>query len=113
MQPIPNKLLIHSVMLHKTVSRDRWGKGGLDRGTELEKVRMEPSAKIIRDKNNAEVQLAATLFYDCHNSRPRDVAPEVDDLVVFHGQKFSVKMVEPLYDGKRLHHYEMGLVKHA
>lgn len=101
------------MILHKTVSRDRWGKEEMSQGVELTKVRLEPSGKIIRDKNNAEVQMAATLFFDCHNSRPQDVVPEVDDLVVFQGQKFSVKAVEPLYDGKRLHHYEMGLVKHA
>ena len=83
------------MILHKTVSRDRWGKEEMSQGVELTKVRLEPSGKIIR------------------NSRPRDMVLEVDDIVVFQGQKFSVQTAEPLYDGKRLHHYEMGLVKHA
>jgi len=100
-------------MLHKIKSRERWGKEELDPGVELTGVRLEPSGRIVRDKNNAEVQLEAVLFYDCRNSRPRDVVLEVDDIVVFQGQKFSVQTAEPLYDGKRLHHYEMGLVKHA
>lgn len=113
MRPIPRSLLIHTVMLHRAVNKDRWGKGELNEGTELQDVRMEPSSKIVRDKNNAEIQLVATLFYDCKNSRPKDVIFELDDIIIFNGQKHRVQMVEPLYDGKRLHHYEIGLVKHA
>lgn len=105
--------MIHTIFLHKVIEKDRWGKGKLDNGKTLEYVRMEPSSKIIRDKNNAEIQLAATLFYDCKNSRPREVAFEVDDIIIFNGEKYQVKAVEQLYDGKRLHHYEIGLVKYA
>lgn len=76
-------------------------------------VRMEPSSKIIRDKNNAEIQLAATLFYDCKNSEPRGITFEEDDVIIFNGQKHQVKTIEPLYDRKKLHHYELGLIKRA
>ena len=113
MRPIPKALLIHTVMLHKIADKDRWGKGQLDGGTELQYVRMEPSSKIVRDKNNAEIQLAATLFYDCKNSCPKDVLFAVDDIIIFNDQKHRVQLVEPLYDGKRLHHYDMGLIKYA
>lgn len=113
MRPIPRSLLIHTVMLHRVANKDRWGKGELNDGTELQYVRMEPSSRIVRDKNNAEIQLAATLFYDCKNSRPKDVAFVVDDIIIFNGHKHRVQMIEPLYDGKCLHHYEIGLVKHA
>lgn len=74
---------------------------------------MEPSNKVVRDKNNAEVQLAATLFYDCRNSKPQGVIFFVDDIVIFNGQKHSIQVVEPLYDGRKLHHYELGLIRHA
>ena len=67
----------------------------------------------MRDKNNAEIQLAATLFYDCRNSRPRGVQFAEDDIISFNGLKHRVASVEPLYDDERIHHYEMGLVKHA
>lgn len=76
-------------------------------------VRMEPSSKVVRDKNNAEVQLAATLFYDSRNSRPKDIEFAEDDIIIFNGQKHSIQTIEPLYDGERLHHIEMGLIKHA
>ena len=111
MRAIPKSLLIHTVTLHKKINKDKWGKGELDQGTELTCVRMEPSGKIVRDKNNAEIQLVATLFYDCKNSRPKDVVFKVDDLIAFNGVMHRVEVVEPLYDNKRLHHYELGLVK--
>ena len=110
---IPASLLIHAVTLYKIKEKDRWGKAELDTGTELQRVRMEPSSRIVRDKNNAEIQLTATLFYDCRNSRPRNVTFEVDDIISFNGQKHRVQTIEPMYDGKRLHHYEIGLVKYA
>ena len=111
MRPIPKNLLIHTVTLAKTEEEDRWGTESLEGMTELRYVRMEPSEKVIRDKNNAEVQLAATLFYDCRNSRPQGISFQTDDVIFFGEQKYSVQLAEPLYDGKKLHHYELGLVK--
>lgn len=113
MRAIPKKLLIHTVRLQRTVSKDRWGEGKTDNGIKLEKVRIEPSSRIVRDKNSAEVQLAATLFYDCRNSTPRDFVFKEDDIILFNGQKLRVQVIEPLYDENTLHHYELGLIKHA
>lgn len=80
---------------------------------ELTHVRMEPSSKVVRDKNGAEIQLAATLFYDCRNSRPQGIEFAVDDIIIFNNQKHAVQLMEPLYDGERLHHYELGLIRHV
>lgn len=113
MRAIPKSLLPHAVTLFRKTSEDIWGAEQLDAGIELIRVRMEPSSRIVRDKNNAEIQLAATLFYDCRNSYPSGVTFQLDDVVVFNGQKHQVKMIEPLYDMMRLHHYEIGLVKYA
>ena len=113
MRPIPKTLLIHTVTLCKKGEEDRWGKDNPDYGTELTYVRMEPSGRIVRDKNNAEIQLAALLFYDCKNSSPRDVEFCVDDIIVFNGMKHKVETVDPLYDNRGLHHYELGLIKSA
>ena len=113
MKPIPKKLLIHNVTLYKEVNKDRWGKSNLSEGIALERVRMEPSGKVIRDKSGAEVQLASTLFYDCKNSYPKDISFVLDDIIVFNGQKHQIKDIEPLYDERKLHHYELGLIKHA
>ena len=112
-RPIPRKLLIHTVTLQKKISEDKWGKETLEAGTKLEHVRVEPSSRIVRNKENAEVQLAATLFYDCRNSRPSGITFQEDDIILFNGQKHKVQTIEPLYDEKKLHHYEMGLIKHA
>ena len=101
MRPIPKRLLIHTATLYQRVNVDKWGKGELNGG------------QIIRDKNNAEVQLAATLFYDCRNSRPSDVSFEVDQVVDFNGQKHQIKTVETLYDNSKLHHYEIGMVRYG
>lgn len=113
MRPIPRRLLIHSVGHHKIASKDSWGNETLDVGETIVFVRMEPCSKVIRDKNNQEIQLAATLFYDCKNSCPRDVEWALDDIVIFNGQKHKVQLIEPLYDEKQLHHYEIGLIRHA
>ena len=116
MRPIPKKLLIHTVKLHKRINEDAWGKGQLDAGVELSSVRMEPSSQIVRDKNNAELRLSAVLFFDCRNSEPRGMkftSDNVDDIVIFNGEKHMIKAVEPLYDERKLHHYELGLIKGA
>lgn len=110
---IPKALLIHTVSHAHAVDEDRWGNEVLKDEQKLKYVRMEPSSKVVRDKNNVEVQLAATMFYDCRNSRPKGMEFSEDDIVIFNGQKHCIQTVEPLYDGERLHHIEMGLVKHA
>lgn len=112
MKPIPKRLLIHAVTLGH-LAKDRWGEETITDEQELSFVRMEPSSKIVRDKNNAEIQLAATLFYDCRNSQPRGVEFVEDEIVIFNGQKHKVQTVETLYDEKKLHHYELGLIRHA
>lgn len=110
---IPKKLLFHTVTHAKSADADRWGKEVLKDKQELDFVRIEPSSKVVRDKSGAEIQLTATIFYDCHNSRPKGIEFVADDIIIFNGQKYSVQIVEPLYDGKRLHHYELGLIKRA
>lgn len=80
---------------------------------EINFVRIEPSSKVIKDKNNNEIQLAATFFFDCKNSKPKNILFEEGDIVVFNNQKHKIQLIEPLFDEKKLHHYEIGLVKQA
>lgn len=113
MRPIPKRLLIHKITVESVTSKDRWGKEITVPAHDLEYIRMEPSTKIVRGKDNVEIQLAAILFFDCHYSRPRD-QKFVDGMILgFNGEKYRVATVEPLYDEGRLHHYEVGLVKHG
>ena len=113
MKPIPKKLLIHTVVLYEKTSIDKWGSEKLDDGQVLSKVGIEPSRKIVRDKNNSEIQLAATLFYDCRNSQPIGINFKVDQIIDFNGQKYQIKTVETLYDNLKLHHYEIGMVRYG
>lgn len=113
MRAIPRRLLIHAVTLTRENRKDRWGKVADSTAEELKYVRLESSKKIVRDKNNAEIQLSAVLFCDCRNTLPANVNFQVDDIISFNGENYKVKEIEPLYDGKKLHHYEVGLVKYA
>ena len=59
MRAIPKKLLIHDAVL-KREKKNEWGSGALEKVAELSRIRIEPSSRITRDKNNVEYQLAAT-----------------------------------------------------
>ncbi len=113
MRPIPKALLIHAVDLQDVAEKDAWGKAVLSEPVALSYVRLEPSTKYVKDKDHNEIQLAAVLFYDCRNSRPRGQEFHDGQILSFNGEKYRVQLVEPLYDGRRLHHYELGLVRNA
>lgn len=114
MRAIPKGMLPHEVTHHKHVKNGGfYDEDGLDIGKKIRCVKMEPSSKVIRDKNNAEIQLSATMFHDCRNSNPRNVTFEIDDVIIFNGVSYRVQIIEPLYDHKKLHHYELGLVRYG
>ena len=110
MKPIPRNLLIHAASLQTAGTPDKWGKRE-PTTKELKYIRIEPSSKLVQDKENKQIQLSSTLFYDCRNSLPRGVEfIEEGQTVLFGSKKYEVKTIEPLYDGNKLHHYELGLV---
>lgn len=111
MKPIPKKLLIHTVCRYAKINEDKWGNYTDKPKDEIRFVRFEPSSKIVRTVNNAEIQLSATLVCDCKNSRPKDIQFQLDDIITFNGEKYRIQLIEPLYDGNKLHHIEIGLVK--
>lgn len=112
MKSIPKSLLIHNVNMYKDEDKDKWGKAEEKLNTVvISFVRFEPSSKIVRTVNNAEIQLSATLIYDCRNSYPKNIQFELDDIITFNGEKHRIQLIEPLYDGNKLHHIEIGLVK--
>lgn len=112
MRAIPKVLLIHSARLLQAIQGE-WGAEGLQPIAELEYICIEPSSKVVRDKNNAEQQLSAILFFDCRNSSPRGLEFKEDQIVDFHGLKHRIVAIEPLYDNRKLHHYEIGMVRYA
>lgn len=109
MIPIPKRLLIHSCTLKTPVSEDGYGKTVYSEPVMLEKVRIEPSAAVITDKQNRQRQLSALLLYDCRSSKGLTEF-KTEDIVCFNGTEYSVGKIDALYDGKRLHHYEVGLI---
>lgn len=111
MNAIPKSLLIHTVQLQTVTGKDAWGSEILSEPLVLQYVRLEPSTKYVKDKSNQERQLAATLFYDCRNSRPRVQSFHDGQVITFSEERYRVKLVEPLYDGRRLHHYEIGVIR--
>lgn len=110
MLPIPKNLLIHTVTLASAVSQDSWGKTVLTDPVTLAHVRVDPSHSIAISKDDKQLQLTATLFYDCKNSSPHNQVFEVDNIIVFNSKTYRIKTIEPLYDDKKLHHYEIGLM---
>lgn len=112
MRPIPKQMLIHTARIYEEKTGD-WSSSGLQLLEEIDHIRIEPSSKVVRDKNNMEVQLAATLFFDCRNS-DGDVSNLKEDMIAdFQGDKYRIVAVEPLYDKRKLHHYEIGMVRYA
>lgn len=104
---IRKRLLIHDATLKK-ISRDTWGNEVTDE-IELSNVRIEPSSKIVINKNNAEIQLTSTMFFDVNNSKPNDVEFAEKDVITFNGIDYTIEMIEKLYTTK-FHHYELGLM---
>mgnify|MGYP001625464548 CR=1 FL=1 len=113
MRAIPRRLLIHTLTVSRLVGQDRWGKGTMEPAENLTHVRLEPSGKIVKTKDNQEVQLAAVLFFDIRHSRPAGQKFRENMILGFNGEHFRVETVEPLYDEGRLHHYEIGLVRYG
>lgn len=112
MRAIPKSMLQQEGRLMGVVT-DGWTTSDPEILTELKNIRIEPSSKVIRDKNNVEWQLAALLFFDCKNSSPKGTVFHEDQVVDFQGEQFRIISVEPLYDKRRLHHYEIGMVRYA
>lgn len=112
MRPIPRKLLIHHVIFKRPTTTDTWQKVDADKQS-LQHVRIEPCSKIVQSKDNTKIQLTSLLIYDCHNSDPADVifaASDPPQKILWAGREYVIATAEPLYDGRKIHHWEVGLV---
>lgn len=117
MKAIPKRLLIHNAELINEYG-DEW-EVTKRTSTPLENVRIEASHSNIFDVKSQQITLSAVLFFDCKNSRcslPFMLEGETSEgrkllaqRVRFDGRIYTVKTIEPIYDDRRLHHYEVGL----
>lgn len=106
--PIPASALIHSAALQQA-AKDANQDLTYTTIAELTRVRMEPSARQVLTKDGAQKQLTMTMFFDARNSQPTGAAFEAGQYVLFNGIHYRIEAVDPLYDGRKLHHYEVGL----
>ena len=61
-KPIPKTILIHRATLREKI-KDSWDTESPKKVGELERIRIEPSNKVIRDKNNEELQLRCPFIF--------------------------------------------------
>lgn len=108
MRPIPLGLLCHTVKL-SNVERDDYGTETDVPVATLYRVRLEPSAQVLVNTRGADVQCSATLFVDARRSWPVDVRILPEQAVQWEERRFRVQAVHPLFDGRKLHHWEVAL----
>lgn len=117
MKAIPKKLLIHNAELINEYG-DEWAVTKRI-SAPLEHVWIEASHSNIFDVKSQQITLSAVLFFDCKNSEcDISFALEGEEIggrtllaqrVQWNGRTYTVKTIEPIYDDRRLHHYEVGL----
>ena len=108
MRPIPKALLIHSATLLQPGVPDAWGDASPD-DQSLTFIRIDPCSKILTDKTQRQVQAAAVLFFDCRHSRPAGIVFGEGQTIMWQDHEYVVRSIEPLYDGRKLHHWEVLL----
>lgn len=109
MTAIPKSMLPHSCTLETPLDEDEYGKVSYSEPVTLKNVRIDPSSSISTDKQNRELRLSAVLIYDCRNSSGTDGFEE-EQRITFEGREYTVHSIDKLYDRRKLHHYEVGLV---
>lgn len=111
MRPIRKRLLIHGVTLEKVNSSQEWGTENTT-DYNLTFVRVDPTSQLVQTKDNQERRLTHVLFYDNENSEglPNNVTFEVNDNIIFQGRRHVIVSVMELYDRRKFHHYELGLI---
>lgn len=119
MEPIPSKILTHSVTLMACTGVDVWQNPTYTE-TPVSKVCMQPTHETRRTRDNTEVVLRSLLFADAVRSVPaldyealqiQSEAAGHPLRLTFGNNTYTVLMIDKLFDDKgKLHHWEMGLV---
>lgn len=110
--PIPKALLPHSATHEYGVKvKDEWQNVTWPNSQTLSRIRFEPTSKLIKTKDNREVQLSALMFFDCRNSFPADAMFAIGDQIVqTNGAKYEVVGgITPIFEASKPHHYELEL----
>lgn len=108
MKPIPVRLLIHGATL-STVETDENLKEYDKLKAVLLQVRFEPLNRVVVRSDNTDVQCSARLFVDAVNTRPVGVEIHEGESVLWEDRRYIVQQVYPMYDARKLHHWEVDL----
>jgi len=106
--PIPVSILIHTATL-QTAALDRDQNRTYATVAALSRIRVEPSSKQVIGSDGTQKQISGVLFFDVRNSKPAGTAFVVGQYVLWNGNEYRVETVDPQYDKRKLHHYEVGL----
>lgn len=109
MTAIPKSMLPHSCTLETPIGEDDYGKVSYSEPVKLKNVRIDPSSSVSADKQNREQRLSAVLIYDCRNSSGANGFEE-EQKIIFEGKEYTIHSIDKLYDRRKLHHYEVGLI---
>lgn len=107
-KPMPKAILIHSVQYKEYIGEDRYGKEYKE-PIILEDVLIQPVSSINKSNDINTVAYNSLMFYDCTNSKPRNINFTKDSIIVFNGEEMRINKVNSIYTFK-LHHYELELI---
>lgn len=119
LSPIPARILRSTATVTVCTGVDMYQNQTFDTYT-VNRVHLQPSSDIRKDRTNTEQQLRATLFVDAKLSTPHLDWGELlraahaaggDMRVTVRGVEYTVLIVDELREASdQLHHYEMGCV---
>lgn len=119
MQSIPSQMLKDFITLKVPTGVDEWNKATYTEYSQG-RVHIQGANKIVKNKENTEVQLKSLLFVDLRKSVPYldwSLLQHQAELIghemrVVHGQnEYAVIEVDDVPDPYgQLHHYEVGLI---
>ena len=119
MQSIPSQMLKDFITLKVPTGVDEWNRATYT-DYQQGRVHIQGANKIVKNKENTEVQLKSILFVDLRKSVPfldwsslqHQAEQTGHEMRVVHGQnEYAVIEVDDVPDPYgQLHHYEVGLV---
>jgi len=108
-KPIPRGVLCHTVTHGYNPVADAWGVTTYTTRT-INRVRIEPTSRVVYGTDNHEKQLTGIMFYDLTNSEPNNITFVEGDTITLNAIKRTVAVIDYLYDDNQLHHLELGLI---
>ena len=108
MRPIPRSMLCHTAQL-LTVTADSYGLEATALYATLEYVHVAIKGQDDHTQLGTRREYRGLLIYDTRTSVPPGVTFALGQRVRYAGTLYRIEAIRPLYDGQRLHHYEVTL----